>query len=160
VGGKWTDFFCVEGINTTRFRQGCYLTNAVNYDIFAKRAGNIILVKDKRIKKQKAPFMDKIPLLSSLILSSIDKNIVEKIYLFGSYAYGKPNRKSDIDICVIIEDGIYWTDICMKIRKKLSENEILPCDLLVFNKKDFFSSDNPIGIENTIIEGGRILYEK
>ena len=111
-------------------------------------------------KRAAAPFADKIPFIRSLILDSVKPGTIKKIYLFGSYAYGKPTKKSDIDICVIIEDGIYWTDICMKIRKKLLENDISPCDLLVFNKKDFFSSDNPIGIENTIIEGGKILYEK
>jgi len=111
-------------------------------------------------KRAAAPFADKIPFIRSLILGSVKPGTIKKIYLFGSYAYGRPNKKSDIDICVIIEDGIYWTDICMKIRKRLLENKILPCDLLVFNEKDFFSSDNPIGIKNTIIEGGKILYEK
>ena len=31
---------------------------------------------------------------------------VLQIYLFGSYAYGEPTDNSDIDILVIVQDGV------------------------------------------------------
>jgi predicted nucleotidyltransferase len=41
----------------------------------------------------------------NLIKESILKNVAAKyIYLFGSYAYGKPTDKSDIDIYIVIPD--------------------------------------------------------
>ena len=30
---------------------------------------------------------------------------VQKIYLFGSYAYGKADHNSDLDLCVITNDS-------------------------------------------------------
>ena len=47
-------------------------------------------------------YKEKIEFIRSLILKSVNKNILKKIYLFGSYAYGNPTEESDIDICVII----------------------------------------------------------
>ena len=36
----------------------------------------------------------------------IDETLeAEKIYLFGSYAYGTPGANSDYDLCVVIPDG-------------------------------------------------------
>ena len=36
---------------------------------------------------------------------------VEKIYLFGSYAYGEPNEESDIDVLAIFrEDATDWRE--------------------------------------------------
>ena len=48
-----------------------------------------------------------IPILDELVnrLSSI--STVKKIYLFGSYAYGFPMDKSDLDICLVAEDGTF-----------------------------------------------------
>src|SRR5438105_14107251 len=33
----------------------------------------------------------------------------ERIILFGSYAYGKPNVDSDVDMLVIMESDLRWT---------------------------------------------------
>lgn len=30
---------------------------------------------------------------------------IQEGWLFGSHAYGKPNQYSDIDICVVVDDG-------------------------------------------------------
>jgi hypothetical protein len=52
------------------------------------------------------PFADKIPFIRSLILNSVKPGTIKKIYLFGSYAYGRPTQKSDIDICVVIRNNL------------------------------------------------------
>ena len=41
--------------------------------------------------------------LKELIIKTMQ---IDKIYLFGSYAYGNPKDKSDIDIHVILPDDI------------------------------------------------------
>jgi len=57
----------------------------------------------------------------------------EKVILFGSYAYGKPTAESDIDIFVIMDTKLRFseqaTEIRMKIREKIKDKP--PIDLLV-----------------------------
>ena len=107
------------------------------------------------------PFADKIPLIRSLILDSVKPGTVKKIYLFGSYAYGKPTKKSDIDLCVIIGNNFIEskTDINFKIALNLFDNEIIPADVLVYTEKQFHEINNPNGIKNTIMTKGKLLYE-
>jgi predicted nucleotidyltransferase len=105
-----------------------------------------------------ARFDNKITSIRQLILESVDNSIINKIYLFGSYAYGKPTEDSDIDLCVVVNDDIDRLDTYMKIIDTLWENNIIPCDLLVYNAKVFFNVENPRSVENTIIKEGRVLY--
>jgi len=105
-----------------------------------------------------AKFTGKIPLICSTILNSVDKADILKIYLFGSYAYGKPNRSSDIDICVIIRDAADQPSSYLKMALNLTDNHIVPCDLVVCRESDFYGSKNPNGIEHTIMEEGKLLY--
>jgi predicted nucleotidyltransferase len=105
-----------------------------------------------------ARFDNKIPSIRQLILESVDNKIINKIYLFGSYAYGNPNEDSDIDLCVVVNDDIDRLDTYMKIIGNLTDNKIIPCDLLVYNAKVFFNVKNPRSVENTIIKEGRVLY--
>jgi len=109
-------------------------------------------------KRAPLPFADKIPFIRSLILDSVEPGIIRKIYLFGSYAYGRPTKDSDIDICVIIRDAANRASTYLKIAMNLTDNRIAPCDLAVCRESDFYSSDNPNGIEHTIMEEGRLLY--
>ena len=104
------------------------------------------------------PFADKIPLIRSLILDSVKPGTVKKIYLFGSYAYGKPTKKSDIDLCVIIGNKLDRSNVYLKIARNLFLNDIIPADILVYKEKIFYDIKNPNGIENAIINKGKMLY--
>ena len=112
-------------------------------------------------KRAAPPFADKIPFIRSLILDSVKPGTIKKIYLFGSYAYGKPTKKSDIDLCVIIGNRLVRsrTDINLKIALSLFDNKIIPADVLVYTEKQFNDITNPNGIKNTIRTKGNILYE-
>lgn len=67
-----------------------------------------------------------------------------KVFLFGSYAYGKPGSDSDIDLLVVLD-----IDIPAKNFKERSENYLrisralrdierkVPIDLLVYTKPEF-----------------------
>ena len=46
--------------------------------------------------------------LKELIVNAVP---VEQIYLFGSYAYGTPHRDSDIDLYVVLKDGLPMRDL-------------------------------------------------
>ena len=112
-------------------------------------------------KRAAPPFADKITFIRSLILDSVKPGTIKKIYLFGSYAYGKPTKKSDVDLCVIIGNDFLEskTDINLKIALNLFDNEIIPADVLVYTEKQFHEINNPNGIKNTIMTKGKLLYE-
>ncbi|MDR1098850.1 MAG: nucleotidyltransferase domain-containing protein, partial [Treponema sp.] len=75
----------------------------------------------------------------NLITESILKNVPAKyIYLFGSYAYGKPTDKSDIDIYIVIPDKTASiSDIYTKIMVDLSIKKIFFVDLLLSRESVF-----------------------
>ena len=110
------------------------------------------------LKHTAPPFVDKISFIRSLILDSVEPGIIKKIYLFGSYAYGKPTKKSDVDLCVVIGNEWERADISLKLARSLYDNGIMPVDLMVYKEKNFFNISNPNGIENTIIKCGNLLY--
>ena len=123
------------------------------------KAGRNINLKPQKTRKQAIPpFADKIPFIRSLILDSVEQGAIKKIYLFGSYAYGKPTKKSDIDLCVVIRNDLNRSDISLQVARSLFNNGIIPVDLMVYREHVFFDITNPNGIENTILTKGKILY--
>ncbi len=81
----------------------------------------------------------------------------EKIILFGSYAYGRPNEDSDIDILVVLEFEGKPVRKAIEIRNRVRPK--LPLDLIVrtpeqvsrrVRQNDWFMRE--------IIERGRTLY--
>jgi predicted nucleotidyltransferase len=110
-------------------------------------------------KRAAAPFADKIPFIRSLILDSVKPGVIKKIYLFGSYAYGKPTKNSDIDLCVVINNRFDDLKTYMKIAVSLYDNGIIPADTLVYKENQFYNATNPNGIKNIILTKGKLLYE-
>ena len=104
------------------------------------------------------PFSGIIPSIPSMIFEKIDKEKIEKIYLFGSYAYGEPNEDSDVDICVIIRKRLQRFKMAFKIKTILHDNNIVPSDLLVFRSQDFYEALKIRNIERTIANHGILLY--
>jgi predicted nucleotidyltransferase len=95
------------------------------------------------------------------IKESILKYIPAKyIYLFGSYAYGNPTDKSDIDIYIVTPDNIHnISDVYTKIIVDLSDKKIFFIDLL-FNTESVFNKRKMVNVlEKTIAQKGKILYE-
>lgn len=101
------------------------------------------------------------------IVTKISSNFaVEKIYLFGSYAYGSPDKNSDLDLSIILkENSVFksWKDrqdYLLKIRKSLSDlNKRYPIDLLVYSNDEwnkFLSTD--AFTNNEIYKKGLAIY--
>ena len=90
----------------------------------------------------------------------------EKIILFGSYAYGKPNKDSDIDIYVVTKDDFIpksWREkanIYLEYSKRIRDlQKIIPIDLIVHTKKMselFFTKASMFA--NEIKQTGKVLY--
>lgn len=84
----------------------------------------------------------------------------EKIILFGSYAWGKPTRESDIDLFIIKDTNARGIDRSVEIRTILDEeNAIFPLDVLVYTPNEM---KRRLEIEDDfvkeILEKGKILY--
>jgi predicted nucleotidyltransferase len=96
-----------------------------------------------------------------IIKNSILKNVPAKyIYLYGSYAYGNPTEKSDLDIYLVTPDNVGNTlEIYSKIMLDLSLMKIFFVDLLL-NRESVFNKRKIENIlEETISQKGKLIYE-
>ena len=80
-------------------------------------------------------------LLASYKQKLVSRHIpVDRMYLYGSYAQGKPHQDSDIDVCIIspsFNDRIEATMMLMKIRND-QELFISP---IAFSPQSFVAED-------------------
>ncbi|MBE7123141.1 nucleotidyltransferase [Bacillus sp. AFS054943] len=86
---------------------------------------------------------------------------VNKIILFGSHAYGTPNKNSDFDLCVVVDDNEKRTrDTRRDIHRGIFDILDTPVDLLVY-RPDVFNerAGNPVTLEYKIASEGKVLYE-
>lgn len=96
--------------------------------------------------------------LCRVIHDTVDVN---RIYLFGSYAYGTPNSSSDYDLCVVIPDSdLRPVDVLRKIRRALYEMQKTPLDVLVYHDSRFEERKERVSLENKIAREGVLLYER
>jgi predicted nucleotidyltransferase len=96
-----------------------------------------------------------------IIKTAILKHVTAKdIYLFGSYAYGSPTNKSDIDIYIVVPDDTNnTTSLYVKIMTELNEKDIYFIDLLFGKESVFNRRRREYILEKTIYNKGRLLYE-
>jgi predicted nucleotidyltransferase len=101
-------------------------------------------------------FIDRIDTIKASILKFVPARY---IYLFGSYAYGNPTEKSDIDIYVVTPDNINnFSEIYAKIIGDLGDKKIYFIDLL-FSRESVFNIRKTKNIfEKTIVQKGKIIY--
>lgn len=113
--------------------------------------------------KSKKPYRKNYKISLSLIRDVIQQIIEDvhplKVILFGSYAYGKPNVNSDVDLLIIMNSNKKPVDRSIQIAKSLHFYPF-PMDILVrtpneirkrIQMGDFFYED--------IMKKGRILYD-
>ena len=85
---------------------------------------------------------------------------IERIYLFGSYAYGEPTEHSDVDIAVILSDSANANKSAYKIERALSSRKI-SLDLFIDKASRFKNySSNISTIQNDIATKGVLMYGK
>ncbi|RLD66034.1 MAG: nucleotidyltransferase domain-containing protein [Bacteroidetes bacterium] len=92
------------------------------------------------------------------ILVKIEKP--QMIYLFGSYAYGKPNESSDIDILVINDYNLPRRKRGLQARKELAKLR-LPIDIIFYTPDEVNKyNDASLAFITSITQKGRKLYEQ
>ena len=98
----------------------------------------------------------------SIIKESILKFVPAKyIYLFGSYAYGNPSEKSDIDIYIVTPDDIKnISELYGEIIVDLGDKKIFFIDLLLCRESIFNKRKNENILEKTICQKGKMIYNE
>ena len=85
----------------------------------------------------------------------------EKIFLFGSYAYGTPHKNSDYDFYVVLKDGMENPILVLqKIYEYMCDTNYIPVDVLANYKSRFEQRSAQPTIERTITQKGVLLYER
>jgi predicted nucleotidyltransferase len=103
-----------------------------------------------------------------VIVKKLRKANPSKIILFGSYAYGVPDKDSDIDILVVTSDNFMPENYTVKMNLALNISmlisdikSIYPVDLIVHTipmHQKFLSLGSLFSKE--ITKKGKVLYEK
>jgi predicted nucleotidyltransferase len=106
----------------------------------------------------KMPFEELLKIITDSILESLGALHIRKIYLFGSHAYGKPTKYSDIDLCIVLSNRINKSKAYFNIAKDLNNKKIVSLDILVYNEREFDEKKDRPGIVKTIYMKGRELY--
>jgi len=88
-------------------------------------------------------------------------NDCEKIILFGSYAYGTPQKDSDYDVFVVLRDDAEKPILILQnIYGGLAQNpNYKGVDILANYKSRFEARSKLPTIERTIAQKGVILYD-
>jgi predicted nucleotidyltransferase len=108
--------------------------------------------------------MDTIPEAPPNILSEITTRLVkavrpERIYLFGSYAYGTPDSTSDLDILLVVPEGVGRRVDVARMARRLMRDLRYGFDVVVRYPAEFDErSVWPTTIEGVVKRNGRLLY--
>nr|WP_326184173.1 nucleotidyltransferase domain-containing protein [uncultured Oscillibacter sp.] len=116
------------------------------------------IVKGKVVWTMTSKANEDLSRICQIIHQTVD---VEKIYLFGSYAYGTPNQESDYDLCVLIPDhSLRPADAVKRIRRALFPVQGTPLDVIVYRTEVFKQRQAQPSLERKIAREGIILYEQ
>jgi len=108
----------------------------------------------KKVKKVNKALINDI---KNRIVAAVDP---EKIILFGSYAYGKPSKDSDLDILVIMKSNLPRYKRSVPIYRALA-GMLIPKDIIVYTPKEVEEwVDVPQAFVTTAMTRGKKIYEK
>jgi len=95
--------------------------------------------------------------LKELIINAIP---VEQIYLFGSYAYGTPQKDSDLDLYVVLKDDAETRelDAVVKILSVIGKVKTKPVDVIANKKSKYLKLATGPTVERKIAREGIKIY--
>ena len=98
----------------------------------------------------------------SILIDAAVKEIpsIEKIYLFGSYAYGKPSGESDLDLMVITDKEIDDAILSVTEIRYNTWGKVGVFDMLVYSEKIFNDRKEKYHLENKVFNEGKIVFER
>jgi len=96
--------------------------------------------------------------INDIVIRIVDNIQPQKVILFGSYAYGKPDENSDIDLLVIKDTDVPANRRGREIRKHL-RGLCIPMDILVYTQNEIDEwKDTRTAFITQVVEKGKILY--
>ena len=104
--------------------------------------------------------------IKNIIIEKLKILNIEKLILFGSYAYGKPTIHSDIDLYVVTSDDFMpktfkeKNNLYLKVSRQLRDiRKIIAIDLIVHTKQmyEVFENTNSSFFKNDINKGIRLI---
>jgi len=97
--------------------------------------------------------------ISRIVSSIVAQCSPEKIILFGSHAYGKPNRDSDIDLFIVADIPGLPAERVRHVRRAIKEQASV--DIVVRSPKDIEASlKGRDWFVQEVFEKGRVLYAR
>lgn len=112
--------------------------------------------------------MNRDDIRNQIVINLNQKLDVNKVILFGSFAYGRPNSESDIDLLVVTEDDLYpknydeSMEVYLRVSSALRDiKKRIPIDLIVHTKpmhEKFLQLGSMFSKE--VLKRGEVLYEK
>jgi predicted nucleotidyltransferase len=101
----------------------------------------------------------RIPELEREIVTRLRPMNPEKIFLFGSLAYGNPDSDSDLDICLVMDTNISKSQLKRRIRSLLERIHIAK-DILTPSIKEYqFYSKEYGSVYRQIHKKGKALWQ-
>jgi len=100
---------------------------------------------------------------NSQVIQSLVQSIVEtvhplKIILFGSYVRGKTDPDSDIDVLVVMPEGVHCRRTAQLLYQQI-KGLAVPFDILVATPSDLEKHKDNIGlIYRTVLQEGKEIY--
>jgi len=101
---------------------------------------------------------DDLETLKEIILEKVP---TDQIWLFGSYAYGTPNKDSDIDIYIVMKDDAQMRelDAMAEVHGGMFDRRMLkPCDVLALKRNRFDYRAENFSMERKIKREGVKIY--
>ena len=85
---------------------------------------------------------------------------VEAIYLFGSHAYGTPNKDSDVDLYVVFKDDLPMRELeaLFAIHAAIAPVQHTPLDVIGLKQNRFLDRAIYATLERKIVREGVKLY--
>ncbi|MDR1786973.1 MAG: nucleotidyltransferase domain-containing protein [Treponema sp.] len=95
--------------------------------------------------------------LTGIILNTVP---VERLILFGSYAYGTPHKGSDLDLYVVLKDGVELREIdaMLLIGRAIGDKQTMSVDVLVGKSRSYAERKVLPTIERKIARDGKVLW--
>ncbi|MBN1346544.1 MAG: nucleotidyltransferase domain-containing protein [Phycisphaerae bacterium] len=98
-------------------------------------------------------------MLDEIVRRLVEALHPERIYLFGSHAYGAPDRDGDLDLLIVVPDdaGDRW-DLATKGWMAL-RGVALPVDLVVFRRNEMTEwAGTRSSLPHAALEKGKLLH--
>ena len=114
----------------------------------------------ERMETTRKPHTIKTRLLKEVVRRIVSAVYPDQIILFGSHAYGKPHKDSDLDLLVVMASSLPRYKRAVPVYRALA-GLLIPKDVLVYSPEEVKAwKAVPQAFITSVMKNGRRLYEK